>query len=128
MDRLAKGILFFLLMFCLGGCPALIGAGMGVGTYYLVQGDLAQLYRTSYARAWEAAMTTLEEMEMTIVRETKEETEGKIEAKRFDGSPVRVMIAQKALDLTELRVRIGAVGDRAKAEIFHERFRDNVFD
>lgn len=128
MDRLGKGVLLSLLSFYLTGCPALIGAGIGVGTYRIIQGDLSRLYKTSYDRAWDAALMTLEEMGMTLVEETRGETEGKIEAKRFDGSPVRVIIKSKALDVTQLRVRIGPVGDRAKGEIFHEQFRKNVFD
>jgi len=71
---------------------------------------------------------TLEEMEMTVVEKTEGETVGRIDAKRFDGSPVKVVVTQKALDVIQLRVRIGPVGDRAKAEIFHERFRENLFD
>lgn len=128
MDRLGKGILLSLLSFFLVGCPLLIGAGMSVGTYHVVKGDLSRLYRTNYDRAWEAALLTLEEMKMTVTEKTREETVGKIEAKRFDGSPVRVIIKRKALDVTQLLVRIGSVGDRAKAEIFHEHFRKNVFE
>ena len=128
MDRLGKSILLSLLALCLAGCPVLLGAGAGVGTYYMVQGDLARLYRTSYDRAWDAALITLEEMEMRVVKETREEMEGTIEAKRFDGSPVRLVLKRKALDVTQLRVRIGPIGSRGKAEIFHERFQENVFD
>lgn len=127
MDRLGKNILLALLAFCLAGCPLLIGAGAGVGVYYMVQGDLTRLYRVRYERAWDAVLLTLEEGEMTVVKADKGETEGTIEAKRFDGSPVRLALKQKALDVTELRVRIGVIGDRGKGEIFHEQFRENVF-
>ena len=122
--KMALGVLALLLT----GCPFVIGAGMGVGTYRVIQGDLARLYRASYDRAWEAALTTLEEMEMTVVDQQRGETKGKIQAKRFDDSPVRLTLRQKALDVTELRVRVGPVGDRQKGELFHEHFRNNVFD
>lgn len=128
MDRLGKSILLSLLSFCLTGCPVLIGAGVSVGTYHVVQGDLTRLYRARYDRAWDVALLTLEEMEMTVVEKTKGETVGRIDAKRFDGSPAKVAVTQKALDVIQLQVRIGPVGDRAKAEIFHERFRKNLFD
>ncbi len=128
MDRFGKSMLFLLLGFCLTGCPVLLGAGMSVGTYHIVQGDLSRLYRTPYDRGWEVALLTLEEMEMTVVEKTKGETVGRIDAKRFDGSPVKIVVTQKALDVTELQVRVGPVGDRAKAEIFHERFRENLFE
>lgn len=127
MERVAKGVLFILLAFSLAGCPFIVGGGAAVGTYYLIQGDPARPYRTSYGKAWEAANLTLEEMQMSIVREKRGETEGKIEAKRADGSPVTVWITSKASDVIELRVRIGPVGDKAKGELFHERFRKNLF-
>jgi len=128
MDRLVKRVLLSFLALFLAGCPFLVGAGLGVGAYHVIQGDLARLYRTSYERAWEVALLTLEEMEMTVVDRTKGERTGKIEAERFDGSPVKVTVTQKALDVTQVGVRVGPVGDRAKAERFHERFRKNVFD
>jgi len=101
---------------------------MTVGTYYVVRGDLTRLYRASYDRAWEAALETLDELEMTVVEQDRKETVGTIKAKRFDGTPVRVVLKRRALDVTQLRVRIGPVGERAKAELFHEKFRQNVFD
>ena len=128
MHRVGKSILLLILGLFLAGCPFMVGAGMGVGAYHVMQGDLARLYRADYDTAWEAAILTLEEMEMTVVDSNKGETSGKIKAKRFDGSPVKIIVTQKALDVTRLRVRIGAVGDTAKAERFHEQFRKNVFD
>jgi uncharacterized lipoprotein len=128
MDRLGKTMLLGLLSLWLAGCPVLLGAGMTAGTYHVIQGDLTRLYRAGYDRAWDAAVLTLEQMEMKVVKETRGDAKGKIEAKRYDGTPIRLMIKQKALDVTELRVRIGSVGDRAKAELFHEQFRGNVFD
>jgi uncharacterized lipoprotein len=128
MDRLGRSVLLSLFAFCLAGCPVLLGAGAGAGTYRLVQGDLAKLYyQAPYDTAWEAAFVTLEEMEMTVAKEDRGETEGKIEAKRFDGSPVRMILKQKSLDVTDVRVRVGVIGDRAKAELLHERFRENVY-
>ena len=128
MDRLGKTMLLGLLSLWLAGCPVLLGAGISAGTYHVIQGDLARFYRAGYDRTWDAAVLTLEQMEMKVVKETRGDAKGKIEAKRYDGTPVRLMIKQKALDVTELRVRIGSVGDRAKAELFHEQFRENVFD
>ncbi len=100
---------------------------MTVGTYYVIKGDLTRLYRASYDSAWEAALVTLDELEMSVVEQNKEETVGTIKAQRFDGSPVRLILKRKALDVTQLRVRIGPIGDRPKAELFHEKFRKNVF-
>ncbi|NIO04010.1 MAG: DUF3568 family protein [Proteobacteria bacterium] len=127
MDRLGKSLLVFLFSFWLAGCPFFLGAGMTVGAYHVIKGDLTRLYRTSYDSAWEAALVTLDELEMTVVEQNKEETVGTIKAKRFDGSPVRLILKRKALDVTQLRVRIGPIGDRPKAEFFHEKFRKNVF-
>lgn len=127
MDRIGKSIILALLSLCLVGCPFLLGAGMTVGTYHIVKGDLTRLYRASFDRAWEAALVTVEEMEMTVVEKLKEETVGTIKAKRFDGTPVTLVLKRKALDVTQLRVRVGPVGSRAKAQIFHEQFGENVF-
>jgi len=126
MDRVGKSVLLSILSLFLAGCAFLLGAGMAVGTYHIVQGDLARLYGVDYDRAWEAALLTLEEMEMTVVDKTKGERSGKIVAKRFDESPVRITVTQKAPDVTQLRVRIGPVGDRGEAEGFHDQFRKSV--
>lgn len=126
MDRAGKSVLLAILSLFLAGCAFLAAGGMGVGTYAIVRGDLARLYGVDSDRAWEAALLTLEEMEMTVVDKTKGERSGKIVAKRFDESPVRIIVTQKAPDVTQLRVRIGPVGDRAEAEGFHDQFRKNV--
>jgi uncharacterized lipoprotein len=127
MNRIGTPILLALIAFSLVGCPFFLGASMGVGTYYLVRGDLTRLYRAGYDQAWEAALVTVDEMEMTVEKEKKGEGDGKIEAKRYDGSPVTLFLKRKALDVTQLRVRVGPVGDRKKAEVVHETFREVVF-
>jgi len=127
MAQIGKSILLILLSLNLTGCPFLIGGGAAVGTMYLIQGDPTRLYRTSYEKAWQVAKSTLEEMQMSIVREKKGDTTGEIGAKRADGSPVTIWITSKALDVTEVRVRVGAIGDKGKGELFHERFQKNLF-
>jgi hypothetical protein len=105
------------------GCAALVvGAGVGVGSYTYLNGELTRTYSTSYSRTLEACTQLLGDLEMPILSQISEGVQSVIETKRRDDTPMTLRIKIIGLDLTEVSVRTGVVGywNRDLSVQFHE--------
>jgi hypothetical protein len=119
-------VLLFMLIFTYGctalliGAGALIGAGVGVGTYKYVDGRLARNYPVEYSQAWEYSNTALENLFISLTDSINEGTEGKLQGVKQDGTKVIISLKDKGQGVTYISVRVGLLGDRKEAERIHD--------
>ena len=108
-----KGIAMFLLcsVLILQGCVAVIGAGAGAGTVAYVRGELQTTYAASFNRTWEASLTALKDLGITVYNTDKDATEGNIEATKADGTKVKINLKPAGSDTTSVKIRVGIFGD-----------------
>ena len=117
MKNLALKSLSIVVVCALGasGCvPLIVGAaGAGAaGTYAYVKGQLEVSYAADYARTWAATLDSLKALEVTVEDANKDAFGGEIQAKRADGTSVRIHVAPVTSDVTSVKIRVGTFGSR----------------
>jgi hypothetical protein len=121
MKQLLYAILGLSILTLCSGCvaAAVAGAGAGVGTYAYIQGELQATYKVPIARAWPKTLAAMDELKLTIDRQLIDHLGGEIDARRVDGTVVKVRL--KAADdyNTTVGVRVGGFGNRQHAERVH---------
>lgn len=108
-----KGISLFLLctILMVQGCVAVIGAGAGAGTIAYIKGELQTTYAASFNRTWEASLSALKDLGITVYNTQKDATEGDIEATKADGTKVKINLKPTGSDTTSVKIRVGIFGD-----------------
>ena len=105
------------------GCAAVIlgvGAGICIGTFKYIEGNLERDYPLAYSSAWDASNTALTNLKISITSSNNERVKGTIEAVRQDGSKVTVKLKDKGQNVTLINVRAGILGDRELAAKIHD--------
>jgi hypothetical protein len=96
-------------------------AAVGAGTYYYVRGDLKRNYEASMDKAWQAAVTAVEELKLTTESKEHDAFNGIIKGKMADGKSFSINLKRLGENLTEVGVRIGTFGDRVRSEAIHDK-------
>jgi hypothetical protein len=96
-------------------------AAVGAGTYYYVRGDLKRNYEASMDKAWQAAVTAVEELKLTTESKQHDAFNGIIKGKMADGKSFSINLKRLGENLTEVGVRIGTFGDRVRSEAIHDK-------
>ncbi|MBI5675690.1 MAG: DUF3568 family protein [Nitrospirae bacterium] len=104
------------------GCAAVllgVGAGVGIGAYKYVEGNLSREYPVAYTKAWDASNTALANLKIGVTNSLNNGTKGTIEAVQKDGAKVVLNLKDKGQNVTSISVRAGILGDRKSAERIH---------
>ena len=107
----------------LAGCVAVIvGAGVGVGTYSYVQGDLKRSYQASYDETLQICIDILNDLGQPINERSTDGETTTLRSKRKDGTDQTIDVSIIDADWTEVSVRTGVVGLWKKdiSQQFHE--------
>lgn len=121
-------IIALLSLFCLltggSGCAVLVagaaGAGAGVGTYSYIEGNLKRDYMGPLPKVWKAALEALEQLDIPSNVENKDAFGGLVEGIMHDGTKFTIQLKKISDQQTEVGVRVGFLGDRAKSELIQE--------
>jgi hypothetical protein len=97
------------------GCVAIVAAGAGAGAYAYLKGSMESHLNASLESSMVAVRSTMKKQNLIKVKETSD-----IRSARFvyrDTADTRISIAldQKQPTLTEIKVRVGAVGDETRS-------------
>jgi len=115
-----KGMVFLSLSinFMLQGCVLLAvgaGAGAGVGTVAYIKGELQTTYASSLDRTWEATLGALKDLDIKVIATEKDKIKGDIEARKADGTKVKIALSQAGTGTTLVKIRVGLFGDDASS-------------
>ena len=119
--RLTAVCLVVLSALCSGGCVWLVvgaaGAGVGVGAYAFIRGELEAAYSSEYQETWSATLAALETLEIRKKSASKDAFGGQIEAARADGTSIKIKVTPITATSTSVKIRVGFFGNRAISEM-----------
>jgi len=96
-------------------------AAVGAGTYYYIKGDLNRNYEASMDKTWQAAVQSVDELKLTTESKEHDAFSGVIKGKMADGKSFTINLKRVGENTTEVGVRIGTFGDRARSEAIHDK-------
>ncbi|MEW6443002.1 MAG: DUF3568 family protein [bacterium] len=110
-----------LLSICLGlalqGCALLAagagGAAIGAGAVAYREGKLETTYPATLDKTWEAALASLQSLQIPLESTRKDNTGGEIRARRPDETPVTLELETAGPETTRATIRVGLLGDEA---------------
>jgi hypothetical protein len=129
MRRFIIGFIILCYSIVLSGCPAawiIGGAAAGVGIYVYSKGELERKYPVGFDTAWQTSIKVLEQLQFTRESSNRDGLAGRIEARRADGTPIRVSFELISNKVTSIKVKVGVFGDREISERIHEHIRENL--
>lgn len=118
--------LLVILLLCssLAGCAPIafgLGAAAGVAGYKFYEGSLIVVFRSPFMETWDATHAALSEMNYNIDRSEHDLTKGTVYAKRSDNQPVTISMAYKSAKETEVKIRVGHLGDEKGSMVIKEK-------
>ena len=113
----------------LSGCvTTTVGGGPSAtaGTYSYFTRELQVIYGLPLADVWPRALAAVESLQLHIDRQQVDGLGGNIEARRADGTNVRVYLKPSGDHSTNISVRVGDLGDREQSERIHRTIRQQL--
>jgi len=129
MQHLLSALLVLSMLVSLSGCvTTAVGGGPSVtaGTYSYLTRELEVIYGIPLADVWPRALATVESLQLYIDRQHIDGLGGDIEARRADGTKVRVLLKPSGEHSTSVSVRVGELGDRAHSERVQRTLRKQL--
>ena len=116
------------LVISVGCATTMVGVGPGAvpGTYVYLTGELQGTYNTPMLTLWPKALAAMQDLRLTVDIKLMDALGGEIEARRADGTSVRVRLKTVGDRSTILGVRVGFIGDREKAEYVHRAIQEQL--
>ena len=129
MRRYLCAFLGMSLLVSISGCVSTgVGGGPNVtaGTYSYLTRELEVIYGIPLADVWPRALAAVESLQLHIDRQRIDGLGGDIQARRPDGTKVRVCLKPIGDHSTSVRVRVGALGDREMSERVQRTIRQQI--
>ena len=131
MKRLVYALLGLSLLVLCGGCvvAAVGAAGAGAGTYAYIKGELRSTYSFPLEQSWSQTLQAMQDLKLTVDRKHMDALGGEIEARRADGTPVKVQLKPAGEHSTLIGVRVGSlesVWSKSKAERIHRAIQKRL--
>jgi Protein of unknown function (DUF3568) len=129
MRRYLYALLGMSLLASISGCVTTAvggGANAMAGTYSYFTRELEVIYGISLADVWPRALAAVESLQLHIDRQHIDGLGGEIQARRPDGTSVRVYLKPIGDHSTSVSVRVGALGDREQSERVQRTIRQQI--
>jgi hypothetical protein len=110
-DRKIKAALLLLSVWWFTGCVAVIvGAGVGVGTYSYLKGELQRYYPAKFDKTMQVCLDILDDLNQPIIDKITDGEKTTIRSQRKDGTEQTIEVSIISIDSTQVSVRTGVVG------------------
>jgi len=127
--RKVSAALLLLGIWSLTGCVAVIvGAGVGVGTYSYIKGELHRSYQAKFDKTLQICIDILDDLDQPIIDKTTDGEKTTLQTKRKDGTDQTIQVSIINVNTTEVSVRTGVVGYWKKdiSMQFHEFIAERI--
>ena len=101
-------------------------AAVGTGAYFYIKGDLKRNYEAPMDKTWDATIKSVEELKLTTESTEHDAFNGVIKGKMADGKSFTINVKRLGENSTEVGVRIGTFGDRARSEAIHDKIHSKL--
>jgi hypothetical protein len=117
------------LLASINGCvTTAVGGGpnAAAGTYSYLSRHLEVIYGIPLADVWPRALAAVESLQLHIDRQHIDGLGGDIQARRPDGTKVRVCLKPIGDHSTSVKVRVGTLGNREMSERVQRTIRQQI--
>lgn len=125
IKKLGIVILLSVLSLSATGCLMLGRNTTTVGTYTYLAGNLKTNYDATLPQTWEAARTTIRQLDMKADIEDSDAFSGKLKGVMADGRDFTISLTKVTERTTEVGTRIG-LGDQVVSETIHKKIMENI--
>jgi hypothetical protein len=108
-------------LFLIGG-----GAAAGAGAVAYSRGQLRSVQETPFERAWDAAQDAMRDLGFVVTYQEKEPDSGKLLARTKDNEEVEVRLEAESTTATEIRIRVGWLGNEALSNVILEKIKQHL--
>ena len=129
MRRYLCALLGMSLLASTSGCVTTAvggGANAAAGTYSYLTRNLEVLYGIPLADVWPRALAAVESLQLHIDKQHIDGLGGDIQARRPDGTKIRVCLKPIGDHSTSVKVRVGTLGDRDMSERVQRTIRQQI--
>ena len=114
-------------LFTSAGCiPLLVGAAAGAGGYAFVRGVLVKQFDVSATELHRAAVQALKSLDLSINYDKGDRLSAKVRSEFSDGKDVKIDIVAITEETSQLKIRVGAFGDKLRSEMVLSAVEKNL--
>ena len=114
--KIVKIAVVALMPFVLSGCFLLVAAAAGGTGALYVKGAAQKDYPQTVQRTYDAVLAVFDEADIIVTTKTYGATVAKVTGAASDGKKVIVDLEATGDKVTQVRIRVGTLGDRQRSE------------
>lgn len=118
--KVGKVVVILSLVVALSGCIVLAAAAGGSGALY-IKGAAKKSYPYGVERTFKATLAAVEDAGIVVYEKKYDQTSGQIAGNAADGKKLKVHFKALGDKVTEVKIRVGTLGDRARSEQIIEK-------
>jgi len=110
----------------LQGCVlAVVGVG-AAGTIAYIRGDLEAVESKPIDAVYEATLTAVEELELTVTEKSKDALEARIVVRDSQDRTITIKLKTTADQTTKLSIRVGTFGSETRSRLIYQKIREQL--
>ncbi|MFH1719814.1 MAG: DUF3568 family protein [Planctomycetota bacterium] len=128
--RTKQTLLAILLIAATGllqGCMlAVVGVG-AAGTIAYIRGDLEAVESKPIDVVYEATLTAVKELELTVTEKSKDALEARIVVRDSQDRKTAIRLKTTAEETTKLSIRVGTFGSETRSRLIYQKIREHLY-